>query len=343
MKALVFQGPQSMAVEERPIPEPQVGEALLRVIATGICGSDLHGYMGKTGRRKPGMVMGHEIAAIVDGVGGTVGSELVGCTVAVNPVVACGECVLCERGRDNLCRSRRLIGVDWDIVGGFSEYMVAPLRNLVPLSSGTTPEQGALVEPFAVGYRAALQAGCREGVATLILGGGTIGIATLAAANRLGAEPVVLSEPQLHRREAARRFGALAVDPRNDDLVEVVRAATDGFGAEAVIDCVGMTQTVKAALASCAPEGTVVLVGMEQPAVELPLYELITQERRLLGHFGYTAAHFREVADWIGSAPKELEGYIEGRVDFDTVVERFHALATGSDASLKVLLTPAAH
>jgi threonine dehydrogenase-like Zn-dependent dehydrogenase len=340
VRALVFQGPKSLAVEDRPIPVPSAGEALLRVAATGICGSDLHGYMGKTGRRKPGMIMGHEVVATIEQLGPRTERDGLEGPVAVNPVIACGTCAPCRRGLENLCENRRLIGVDADIVGGFAEFMVAPVTNLVPIGKDVPIEWGALVEPFAVGYRTARQGGVRESEAALIIGGGTIGIACLVAAKRLGADPIILSEPLAHRREAAAQIGAVVMDPTTEDVAAGVRALTDGLGVPAVLDCVGITATVSTGLAASCSEGTITVVGMESPSIEFPSYLLITQERRLLGNFGYTARHFREVAEWVSTAPVELDGYIEDIVGFDTVSERFHTLATGGDPALKIVLNP---
>jgi 2-desacetyl-2-hydroxyethyl bacteriochlorophyllide A dehydrogenase len=335
MRALVFDGPEQLTVRDRDIPKPGPGEVLLRVAATGICGSDLHGYMGKTGRRQPGMVMGHEIVGFADDT-----PELAGRAVAVNPVIACGECRYCAAGFDNLCRSRRLIGVDADIIGGFAEYMVAPQRNLVSLPAGVRVELGALVEPFAVGYRTALEGGVRAGASVLIIGAGAIGIACLVAARRLDAACVIVSEPNQHRRAAAARLGAIVVDPTSESLVDRVLAETNAEGAECVLDCVGLSATIETGLQACAPRGALTLVGMESPKIELATYPLITQERRLLGNFGYTARHFREVAEWIGSDPPELSDFIAARVGIGEASEKFHALATGQDASLKVVVTP---
>jgi 2-desacetyl-2-hydroxyethyl bacteriochlorophyllide A dehydrogenase len=335
MQALVFDGPERLTVRHREIPRPGPDEVLLRVAATGICGSDLHGYMGKTGRRQPGMIMGHEIVAFAVDT-----PELEGRPVAVNPVIACGECRFCTAGFDNLCSSRRLIGVDADIIGGFAEYMVAPKRNLVPLPPGVRVELGALVEPFAVGYRTALEGGVQEGASVLIIGAGAIGIACLVAARRLGAACILVSEPNEHRRATAARLGAITVDPTSKDLVDRVLSETNAEGARCVLDCVGLSSTIEAGLEACAPRGTVTLVGMESPRIEFPTYALITQERRLLGNFGYTARHFREVAEWIGSDPPELSDYIAARVGLDEASERFHALATGQDPSLKIVVNP---
>jgi threonine dehydrogenase-like Zn-dependent dehydrogenase len=340
MRTLVFQGPERLTIEERDVPEPGPGEALVRVEATGICGSDLHGYMGKTGRRHPGQVMGHEVVGTVESLADD--GPAPGTTVAVYTVIACGECPACLRGADNLCRTRRLVGVDADILGGFSEYMTAPAANLVPLPGQMPARLGALVEPLSVGYRSVLQGAPEPGEVVVVIGGGQIGIACLLAARRLEAGLVVLSEPNDHRRSVAAELGAQVVNPRSEDLPARVAELTDGAGSHCVIDCVGTSQTLQAALDACASEGTVVLVGMESPRLDLSTYDVITHERRLVGNFGYTARHFRETAEWVGTVPDGIAACIEDVVGFEAAIPRIHALATGADPAVKVLIDPRA-
>jgi 2-desacetyl-2-hydroxyethyl bacteriochlorophyllide A dehydrogenase len=338
MQALRFEGPQQLAVVDIPIPEPLHGQALVQVAATGICGSDLHGYMGRTGRRRSGMIMGHEtVGRVVHSNGSAVGL-VEGTVVAINPVISCGQCAACAAGHSNICLNRRLMGVDHDIVGGFAEFVVAPLENLVELPEDPGLHLGALVEPFAVGQHAVSHTDLAEGQSALVIGGGTIGMSCVASLRRRGVSQVLVSEPLAHRRRAAERMGATALDPGHEPIVERVSELTAGAGVDAVVDCVGTGESVSASLEACRQRGTVVVVGMERPTIEFPSYEMTTRERRLAGSFGYTAEEFVEIAQWIATSPPELEDYIEARVGFGELAERFHALATGEDVSLKVVL-----
>lgn len=339
MRALVFVGSRQLEVQDRDTPLVEAGEALLRVTSTGICGSDLHGYLGITGRRAPGMVMGHEVAAVIEEAPPGSG-WLPGDRVTFNPVLTCGECDFCSVGRENLCRHRRIIGVVPDRLGGYSEFMTVPTDNLVRLSDQIPLEWGSLVEPLAVGYHAAIRSGCRTGRTAVVVGGGPIGLACYLGCRRLGADPIFVSEPNPARRAVAERLGAITVDPTDGALLAGVMAATAGKGADVVLEAVGISQTMSAAVEVCAPDGTVVLVGMGDPVVDLPLYAVTTLERRLLGALVYTREEFRDTAGWVNSRPSELEGLIDIRVGFDGVVELFRSMAAGEAQPMKAVLLP---
>src|SRR3546814_3817513 len=167
--ALVLAEYGRMSVEARPVPALGPGDALLRILFTGICGSDLHGYTGENCRRSPGQVMGHEtVARIAELPPGYVGSLSVGQLVTINPTLACGECPACAAGRDNNCTTRRVIGVDPSISSAFAEYMAVQVGNVVPLRTSMTAEPGALIEPLAVGYPAAVRGGMKLGDDVLV-------------------------------------------------------------------------------------------------------------------------------------------------------------------------------
>src|ERR1700722_7483064 len=183
MRALVFHGPWSMTVDDRPEPQPGPADVLLEIIATGICGSDLHGYTGETGRRSPGQIMGHE--TVGRGLDDRTSQPRPGELVTVNPALGCGRCPACAAAMPQRCPDRRVIGVQADISSAFADRMVAPARNLVPLAAGTPAEVGSLVEPLAVGYHALQRGGLGEDDILYILGGGPIGQAVAIAARRL--------------------------------------------------------------------------------------------------------------------------------------------------------------
>jgi threonine dehydrogenase-like Zn-dependent dehydrogenase len=353
VRALVFRGPWDLGVETREDPRPADGEVLIRVTATGICGSDIHGFTGENGRRHPGQVMGHEtVGRVVDWTAGgrqpaepaepagRVNTALApGALVTVNPVIACGACPACRAGTEQSCPSRRVIGVAPDIESAFADAMVVPARNVVPLPEDMPEEYGALVEPLAVGYHAADRGGCTERDAVLVVGGGPIGQACLLAARRLGAQRVVVSEPNPHRRDLVTALGAVAVDPTAGDTAEAVAAALGG-PATLVLDAVGASASLADAMTCSAFGARVVLVGMNSPRIELAAYAVSTEERTLIGSFCYSARHFRETAEWVGGAPAELRHLVDGRVDLDGAVAAFAELAKGESQASKVLVFP---
>jgi threonine dehydrogenase-like Zn-dependent dehydrogenase len=336
MRALVFHGPRDMTVEDRPEPRPGPGDALLEIVATGICGSDLHGYTGETGRRHAGQVMGHEtVARVLDD---RTGAHPAGELVTVNPVLGCGHCAACAVGAPQRCPDRRVIGVQADISAAFAERMTAPAHNVVALPAGTPPEIGALVEPLAVGYHAVQRGGLAAGDVLYVIGGGPIGQAVAIAARRRGTSEVVVAELDAARRGLLARLGFTTVDPAAQPADAIVRIL--GAAPTVVVDAVGATATLRDALDISAPGARVVLVGMAAPRVELAAYAVSTGERSLLGSFSYDEAAFRDTASWAGAHAAELAPLIEARIGLDEAPETFRALADGKLTAGKVLVYP---
>ena len=209
MKAIVWQGPEEMTIEERPDPrDPEAGELIVRPQAVGICGSEVEGYLGHMDNRTPPLVMGHEFAGLVVAAGADA-RDFEGTRVAVNPLSGCGHCRLCDAGHSNLCRDRVLIGVH--APGAFADYVRAPAASARALPDDVSARTGALVEPLSNGVHAV-----RLGLAhatverAVVLGAGTIGLVTLQAALLAGIEHVAVLEPQPQRRELAATLGAHA-------------------------------------------------------------------------------------------------------------------------------------
>src|ERR687897_2160533 len=210
MKGIVWYGPEQMSVDQVPEPSVEPGTVVVPPTATGICGSEIEGYLGKMGNRTPPLVMGHEFAGTVTEVGEGVDEDLVGREVAVNPLSADGTCPLCRAGYTNLCPNRKLVGIHSP--GGFAEYALAPAQNVYPLPEGVEARTGALAEPLANGVHAV-----RLGLAghfvehAVVVGAGTIGLMCLQAAVLDGIPEVFVVEPVRARREQALDLGAGAV------------------------------------------------------------------------------------------------------------------------------------
>lgn len=341
MKALVYHGPWKLLVEERPDPRPAPDEVVVHVRATGICGSDLHGFTGENGRRHPGQVMGHETVGTVGATGAAVRGLDRGEVVTINPVLSCRRCANCRSGAQQRCVQRRVVGVDPSLSSAFAELVVVPAVNVHPLGD-VPPDHGALIEPLAVGYHAARTGACSPRDSVAVLGGGPIGQASALAARRCGAETVVVSEPDPRRRQLLADLGLAVVDPSAGPVAE---SAADALGGPPtlVIDAVGTSRTVTDALATCAEGGTVVLVGMHSPQIELPAYTLTTAERSLLGSYCYSDEHFEQTVAWVGrgadgAGQGGLERLVEGRVGLGEAADAFSRLARGEDPASKVLV-----
>lgn len=289
MKTWVLREYGSLALEERPAPEGS--GPLLRVAASGICGSDLSVYKGSPAMRarwQPPLVLGHEIAATVE----EGPPEWLGRAVAVNPVVACGRCDPCRRGLSNLCHKRTNVGFHYP--GGFAQQIRLPLEQLYPLPEGLPLWKGALCEPLAVALRAVELAGALLGRRTLVVGGGAIGTLAAWLLHRAGAQ-VHVAERNPLRREWLSGF----------DFARRVRELPEG-SYEVVLDCVGSAQTVELAVNVVEPGGMVVLVGLEATSAPLPIQRLILQEVGLKGAYVFTHDDFARAVGLVAQLPDAL-------------------------------------
>ncbi len=335
MRALIYHGPHQLNVAELERPSPGPGELLIEVRAAGICGSDVHGYTGASGRRAAGMVMGHEFAGVVAALGEDVTGVAIGARVAVNPLVSCESCDQCAAGREQRCRKRRSIGVNLGLQGGFAEYVVAPARNAIPLADSTTFAEGALAEPLAVGLRAAAVADPAAGESLLILGGGTIGLCTLLACRARGADPIYVTDVSQHKLQMIERLGGVPVDSRGADLTTLTQG-----GFESIIDAVAITATIRQALPALRPGGALTLVGLATPLVEIGLYDLVPQERVIRSAYAYSAAEYRQAVELINTRAAPVSQLIEATCALADAPAMFERLATGEEQAVKVIVEP---
>lgn len=341
MRALVLTDWWKLDVEEVEPLEPGAGDVVIDVVATGICGSDIHGYTGENGRRSPGQVMGHETVGRVAHVGADVRDRpdlTVGAAVTVNPVLNCGVCAECRAGQEQSCPTKSVIGVDPTIRSAFADQLTVRASNVVPLPPGVPLELGALVEPLAVGYHALRRGGCSSADTVLVIGGGPIGQACVLAAQRLGAQAVVVSEPDAGRRQLNAGLGAAAVDPTGvEALTDLVTGALGG-APSLVVDAVGSSRTLGSALEVAPLGGRVVLVGMGAQRLDLAAYAISVSERTVIGSFCYSASEFSETALWIAEEPDKLATLVQGRVGVEAGNESFEALAKGESEASKILV-----
>jgi threonine dehydrogenase-like Zn-dependent dehydrogenase len=343
MRSLILKGPGALAVEERPDPVPGPGEAVVVPEAIGICGSDVHGYAGESGRRAAGMTMGHELYGRVVELGarrpGDPSLEL-GANVVLNPVLGCGACALCAAGEPNLCWQRTVIGVDAPYPGGYSERLLAPVGSLVAIDPavGTT---ASLVEPLAVALHAVAQAGVREHDRVAVLGSGMIGLCCAWAALRAGAASVHATDMDPAKTALATELGARGVTVGERPL----RAALDDDGidhVDVVVDAVGLSATCAEGLEVVRAGGTVAIVGMGTPQLTLPAWPLITRERRVIGTFCYSDPHFAEAVRAVERRELVAHTFVDREIGLDAAPAVFAELAAGGPGRIKTLVRPLA-
>lgn len=330
MRALVFDGPRQFHIEERPIPQPAPGEVRIRIGYVGICGSDLHGYTGASGRRVAGMVMGHEASGWIEALGPGVSGPEIGTSVTFNPSVACdGEC---GHRIENHCAELRVIGVTPELQGAFADAMTVPANRVVPLGD-LSLEWGALVEPLAVGVQAVRRAEVTEAQSVLVVGAGMIGQCIARAARRAGAGSVTLSDPLEARRSQATESGFGGVVPE---------AVLDLGPFDVSFDAVGMSATATSAIQNVRKGSNVCFVGLGGPEVSIPLFDVVVAERKIVGTFAYTDSAFHEAKALLATGDVDVGTLIGSIEPFEKIHDAFEALATSDRTDAKILMTTGA-
>jgi (R,R)-butanediol dehydrogenase / meso-butanediol dehydrogenase / diacetyl reductase len=341
MKAVVWNGPEEMAVEEVPEPTVEPGTVIVRPDAVGICGSEIEGYLGKMGNRTPPLVMGHEFAGTVSEVGEGVDEGLVGRTVAVNPLSSDGTCPLCRAGYTNLCPNRKLVGIHSP--GGFAEYALAPAQNVYPLPEGVEARTGALAEPLANGVHAV-----RLGLAghpvkhAVVVGAGTIGLMCLQAAVLDGIPEVYVVEPHEARREQAFELGASAAYGSGEEAREALEGPTEGLGADLVIDAVGAEVTRRIAVEELLrPGGRVVFIGLHDDDTTLGYHGVVRGQLDLQGSYAYTAEDYEQALEWLVEGRAGI-GDLPPALPLEEGPNAFAELVRGPSSRIKVFLAGSA-
>ncbi|HZS55776.1 MAG TPA: galactitol-1-phosphate 5-dehydrogenase, partial [Bryobacteraceae bacterium] len=322
MKALLLSEYNRLDVVDLPLPRPGPGELLVRVEACGICGSDVHGYDGSSGRRIPPLVMGHEAAGTVVAAGPGVSKFHEGDRIAPDSTVYCGECEYCRRGQVNLCDRREVLGVstaDFRRAGAFAEFVTVPERILYRLPETLSFADAAMVEPLSVAVHAVELAGVPKGGSALVVGAGMIGLLTLQALRVAGCPAVYVLDIDDSRLQLARELGASAViNAKTADAAAELKRLTDGKGVDVAMEAVGSTPTVKTAIENVRKGGTIVLIGNIAPTVEIPLQIIVSRQLRLQG----TAAS-------AGEYPRCIELLASGEINLKPLISVVAPLEEG--------------
>ncbi len=341
MKAVVYNGPWDMEVVDLPAPEPAAGEALLRVDTVGICGSDVHGFTGESGRRTPGMVMGHEVSGTVARLGPGADAPPAGTRVALYNIIA-DHAPSPEEG-DPSFLNKQVVGVNLGRRGAMAEYLAVPTANLIPLAEGVPSEVGLLAEPLGVvlhgWHRLEERNVAPRRVA--ILGAGTIGMAGVLVARARGAEQVASLDTIAAKAQRAGELGAIPVPIAAGEAPAAARAAVTaalGDAPDVVIDAVGSRGSFAGAVRLVAEGGTVLVIGNLAKEAPLPLQDLVSNEWTLVGTYAFDRRAFTDAVALLGQLQGELAGFIEARCTLDEVPAMMTALAKGERQALKVVI-----
>lgn len=323
MKALVYDGVETLGYRDMPDPIAGMGEYLIRVDAVGICGSDMHAYLGHDARRPAPLILGHEAAGVI------VSGGMDGRRVTINPLVTCGICLACTRGRENLCPERQIISMQ-PRQGAFAQYISMPFTNLVTVPDDVSLAHAALAEPLAVSWHAvrlALEASHQGSERrALVIGGGAIGLAGALALRAMGVSDVTITEPNEVRRDFLTGLGENAV------------AQVEGQY-PIVIDAVGYAATRASASALAAPGGVIAHVGLGEDAGGLDVRRMTLQEITFIGTYTYTDQDFRNTAAAIFDGRLGALDWCQYRPLAEGAAA-FAALRAGTVAEPKIVLDP---
>ncbi|MBP3964711.1 zinc-dependent alcohol dehydrogenase [Paenibacillus lignilyticus] len=341
MRALIYEGPKEMNVREVEAPIAGEDEVVIQVAYSGICGSELSGYLGKNSLRKPPMIFGHEFSGTIASVGSRVeasGAWAIGQRVTANPLVTCGHCDRCASGRQQLCVSRKLLSAA--LPGSNAEYVKIPAAFVYAVPDGMTMQQAALAEPTACAVRVAELAAAKPTDKVLILGMGPIGLLALQAVLQYGVSDVIAVDMNEDRLAIARRLGAKhVICPAGVDTLEEVKRLTGGSGVNIAIDAVGAGLTRKQCVLACATGGRVVFTGLHEEESALPINIAIRSEITMTGSFAYSAMNFRTALQWLEEGRIGLdEGVIEAPLSDGA--KWFETLLGSPGNVSKVLLVP---
>ncbi|KTR88347.1 MULTISPECIES: zinc-binding alcohol dehydrogenase family protein [Pantoea] len=320
MKTLVVAEPRSMVWQQRSVPTPAAHEVLIKPIAAGICGTDIHAWAGNQPFFSYPRVLGHELCGEVVALGAAAQGFQPGQRVALIPYVACQRCDACLSGKTNCCEQISVIGVHQD--GGFCEFLSVPDTNLLAVDD-VAPEAAALIEPFAISAHAVRRAALVADEQVLVVGAGPIGLGVAAIAAAAGAQVVVADTSAQRRAHVAQQLQLATIDPLAADFTAALRAEFGGRLAAKVIDATGSPAAMNSAVQLIRHGGTIVFVGLHKGDLVIPDTEFHKKETTLLGSRNATREDFDKVRALMASGQLRADMMLNRHYDFSTLAETF--------------------
>lgn len=343
MKALVLKEYGHLVMEDIARPDFGDDEVLVRVKACSICGSDVHGLDGSTGRRIPPIVMGHEAAGVIEAVGRAVTQYQPGDRVTFDSTIYCGECYFCRRGEVNLCDNRRVLGVscgDYRQNGAFAEYVAVPQRILYRLPDNLTFERAAMTEPLSIALHAVGRHLVPLNSTAVVVGAGMIGLLVIQLLRLAGCRHIIAVDLIQDKLDLATKFGAdITLESDEVDVVEAVRAVTEGRGADVAYEVVGLSPTVRLAVAVLKKGGSVTLIGNLAPSVDFPLQEIVTKQITVFSTCN-SAGEYADCLDLIASGKIDIDSFISAVAPLADGPQWFKRLYAAEPGLMKVILLP---
>ena len=341
MKALVYQEPWKMSMQDLPRPVLQPGEVLIKMESVGICGSDVHGFTGESGRRAPGMVMGHEVVGRIVETAPDVTTPKIGQRVTVFNVLS--EHAPTEEEGDPSFLNKRVVGVNLGTRGAMAEYLAIPSANAIPASEEIAAEVSVLAEPVAValhGFHRLAEKSIKPHK-IVIIGSGTIGLCCLLVAKSLGFQDVTVIDLISDKLQRAKNFGGntllIEMNSTPDDVAGQIKEKL-GVYPDLVVDAVGVKASFDQAFQMVSEKGNLLLIGNLAKSVELPLQDLVSKEISLIGTYGFDLKAFQEGVKILPELQDQLQTFIEGHCTLEETPEVMTALAKGERKALKIVI-----
>ena len=343
MKGLLLKKYMELEVTDMPQPEIGPNDVLVRVRACGICGSDVHGLDGSTGRRIPPLVMGHEAAGVIAEAGRNVKAWKAGDRVTFDSTVSCGHCHFCRRGDINLCDNRQVLGVscgDYRRNGAFAEYVSVPENILYRLPDALPFEHAAMIEAVSIAVHAVNLTPRSLGDTAVVVGSGMIGQLTIQAARVAGFGRIFAVDVDDLKLAMAKKLGADATfNSKTQDVPAEIAALTSGAGADVALEAVGASDPIKTAIASVRKGGTVTLIGNIQPKIELPLQSVVSRQIRLQGSCA-SSGEYPVCIELLSSGRIKVDSMISARTPLENAASWFDRLYKHEPNLMKVIVQP---
>lgn len=343
MKALVLKERLKLRYEEVPEPELGPSDVLIEVKACGICGSDVHGVDGSTGRRIPPVVMGHEASGVIAKTGAAVEGWKPGDRVTFDSTVFCGECRFCRSGHINLCDNRRVLGVscaEYRRDGAFAEFVAVPQHILFRLPDSLSFEKATMVEALSIAVHAVGRAAPKLNDAAIVMGAGMIGLLVVQTLKRAGCGKVIAVDIDGEKLALARKLGAsCAIDSSKPDASQRILDETDGRGADLAFEVVGVAPTVNLAVKALRKGGLLTLVGNLSSSIEFPLQAVVTREISALGSCA-SCGEYPAALDLIARKEVDVDPLISAVAPLSEGASWFERLYKKEKGLMKVILKP---
>lgn len=337
MKALIWDVDGGLKTVERDLPALGMDDALVRVEAVGICGSDITIKGGHHPRAKAPLILGHEFCGTVERLPASGLAEYaIGDRVVIEPLVACGHCAPCLNGFEHVCESLKLLGVETD--GGFAHFARVPKKCIHGLPSSISFEEGAVLEPFAVGVHSVNAAGMKPADTVAIFGAGPIGLMIGLASRAAGHEPLAVFEISEFRRGLAERLGFRTVDSAQEDVVAKSQELTGGKGFDVVFDAAGVPPVGERLLQVAAIKGKVMMTALYKKPCSILFRDLSYREQEIHGLRIYARGDFAQAIRLVADGKVDLKPLISGVFPFADVQDAFVAAETGKEIC-KIVVT----